>query len=123
MDKFCTLVRLDDGRAWYGPREVERAVDKGAVGRGGGVLLINNALFRAQHVGERRRWVALVDRVREVEGGEVRVLSSLHESGKRLEGLGGVAAILTYPLENLDEDDQDGDGDGRAEDGEGDMVI
>jgi len=123
MDKFCTLVRLDDGRAWYGPREVERAVDKGAVGRGGGVLLINNALFRAQHVGERRRWVALVDRVREVEGGEVRVLSSLHESGKRLEGLGGVAAILTYPLENLDEDDQDGDGDGRAEDGEGDMVV
>lgn len=120
MDKFNTLMRLDDGRAWYGPREVERAVDKGAVGRGGGVLLINNALFRAQNIGERRRWVTLVDRVREVEGGEVRVLSSLHESGKRLEGLGNVAAILTYPLEDLDEDDggmQIGD------DGEDEMVI
>ncbi|KAF2124479.1 hypothetical protein P153DRAFT_326719 [Dothidotthia symphoricarpi CBS 119687] len=119
MDKFLTLMRHDDGRAWYGPREVERAVDKGAVGRGGGVLMINNALFRAQNVAERRRWVTLVDRVREVEGGEVRVLSSLHESGKRLEGLGNVAAILTYPLEDLDEEEDGVDG----VDGEGDEMI
>lgn len=104
MDKFLTLMRQDDGRAWYGPREVERAVDKGAVGRGGGILMINNALFRAQNVAERRRWVKLVDRVRDVEGGEVRVLSSLHESGKRLETLGNVAAILTFPIEDLDEE-------------------
>ncbi|KAF2013915.1 hypothetical protein BU24DRAFT_394996 [Aaosphaeria arxii CBS 175.79] len=107
MDKFTTLIRQDDGRAWYGPREVERAVEKGAVGRGGGVLLISNALFRAQDVKERKRWVALVDRVREVEGGEVRVLSSLHESGKRLEGLGNIAAILTFPLEDLDEEEEE----------------
>ena len=104
MDTFYTLLRKDDGRAWYGPKEVEKAVEKGAVGRGGGVLLISNALFRAQDVGERKRWVGLVDRVREVEGGEVRVLSSLHESGKRLEALGNVAAILTFPLEDLDEE-------------------
>ncbi|KAI4682586.1 hypothetical protein J4E81_009661 [Alternaria sp. BMP 2799] len=121
MDKFQTLMKQDDGRAWYGPREVERAVAKGAVGRGGGVLLISNALFRAQDVKERRRWVKLVDQVRDVEGGEVRVLSSLHESGKRLEGLGNVAAILTYPLEDLDEDDED---DIEGVDGEfGEMVI
>ncbi|KAF2748334.1 hypothetical protein M011DRAFT_466741 [Sporormia fimetaria CBS 119925] len=107
MDKLTTLIRQDDGRAWYGPREVERAVDKGAVGRGGGVLLLSNALFRAQDVGERKRWVKLVDKVRDVEGGEVRVLSSLHESGKRLEGLGNVAAILTFPIEDLDEEDEE----------------
>ncbi|KAJ4364097.1 Translation factor pelota [Neocucurbitaria cava] len=120
MDKFRTLMREDDGRAWYGPREVERAVDKGAVGRGGGVLLINNALFRAQNVAQRRRWVKLVDRVRDTEGGEVRVLSSQHESGKRLEALGNVAAILTFPLEDLDEDDDDPVG---GEDGEGGEMI
>lgn len=106
MDEFMTLLRRDDGRAWYGPKEVERAVEKGAVGRGGGVLLISNALFRAQDVSVRRRWVRLVDKVRDVEGGEVRVLSSEHESGKRLEGLGGIAAILTLPLDDLD-DEQD----------------
>lgn len=120
MDKFLTLMRQDDGRAWYGPREVEKAVDKGAVGRGGGVLMINNALFRAQNVVERRRWVKLVDRVKETEGGEVRVLSSLHESGKRLEGLGNVAAILTYPLEDLDEEEDDADA---ADGDEGEMII
>ncbi|CAI6334551.1 unnamed protein product [Periconia digitata] len=109
MDRFLMLMRQDDARAWYGPREVERAVAKGAVGRGGGVLLISNALFRAQNVKERRRWVGLVERVKEVEGGEVRVLSSLHESGKRLEALGNVAAILTYPVEDLDESDDEGE--------------
>lgn len=107
MEKFLELIREDDGRAWYGPREVERAVDKGAVGRGGGVLLISNKLFRSQDIQVRKRWVSLVDRVKLVGGGEVRVLSSDHESGKRLEGLGDIGAILTFPLTDLDEEDEE----------------
>ncbi|CZS96138.1 hypothetical protein WAI453_009762 [Rhynchosporium graminicola] len=117
MDDFMTMLRKDDGRAWYGPSEVEQAVEKGAVGRGGGILLISNALFRSQEIGVRKRWVTLVDKVKE-EGGEARVLSSDHESGRRLEGLGGIAAILTFPLDDLDEDDeddQDGDVTGNQE--------
>ncbi|KAG8533659.1 uncharacterized protein KY384_001400 [Bacidia gigantensis] len=107
MDEFKTLLRKDDGRAWYGPREVEQAVEKGAVGRGGGVLLIIDDLFRAQDVAKRKRWVGLVDRVRDDEGGEVRILSGTHDSGKQLEALGGIAAILTFPLEDLDDDAED----------------
>lgn len=103
MDDFFALLRKDDGRAWYGPREVEQAAEKGAIGRGGGILLISNSLFRSQDVATRRKWVSLVDKVRDVEGGEVRILSSDHESGKRLEGLGGIAAILTFPIEDMDE--------------------
>ena len=103
MDRFFDLMRNDDARAWYGPKECEAAVERGAVGKGGGVLLISNALFRSQDIKTRQRWVRLVDEVKE-QGGEVRVLSSMHESGKRLEGLGGIAAILTYPIENLDEE-------------------
>lgn len=118
MDKLMELLRKDDGRAWYGHKEVTRAVDKGAVGRGGGVLLISNALFRSQDIETRKRWVGLVDKVRDVEGGEVRVLSSEHESGKRLEGLGNVAAILTFPLEDLDEDEDGNDERGLGENGE-----
>lgn len=106
LDQFYESLRRDDGKAWYGPKEVEKCVDKGAVGRGGGVLLISNDLFRAKDVKERKKWVALVDRVREEEGGEVRVLSSAHESGKRLEALGGVAALLTYPILDLDEEEE-----------------
>lgn len=111
VDSFFELIRQDEGKAWYGPSEVEKAVEAGAVGRGGGVLLISNSLFRSLDVGVRRRWVALVDRVRDVEGGEVRVLSSEHESGRRLEGLGGIAAILTFPVFDLDEEDEDEDED------------
>ncbi|RAO71296.1 uncharacterized protein BHQ10_007308 [Talaromyces amestolkiae] len=109
MDDFLDHLRKDTNKATYGPREVEHAVEQGAVGRGGGVLIISNRLFRSQDVAERKRWVGLVDRVREVEGGEVRVLSSDHESGKRLEGLGGVAALLTFPVaeEDFGSDDDD----------------
>ena len=110
IDRFSELMRKDDGRAWYGHKEVTKAVEKGAVGRGGGVLLINNALFRSDDLAERKRWVALVEKVRDEEGGEVRVMSEAHESGKRLEGLGGIAAILTFPLEDLDEDEEEDTG-------------
>ena len=122
MDTFMKHMRLEDGRAAYGPREVERAVESGAVGRGGGVLLISNTLFRSQNLTERKRWVALVDRVRDVEGGEVRLLSSLHESGKRLEALGSIAAILTYPLEEMDEDEEEEVANG-VHAPEGEMII
>ena len=109
MDDFLDQLRKETNKATYGPREVESAVDQGAVGRGGGVLIISHRLFRSQDVAERKRWVALVDRVRNVEGGEVRILSSDHESGKRLEGLGGIAALLTFPIieEELDSEEED----------------
>jgi protein pelota len=111
MDDFLEQLRKETNKATYGPREVESAVDQGAVGRGGGVLIISNRLFRSQDVAERKRWVGLVDRVRDVEGGDVRILSSDHESGKRLDGLGGVAALLTFPIldEDLVDDDEDED--------------
>jgi protein pelota len=107
LDKFYECLRRDDGMAWYGPKEVVKCVEKGAVGRGGGVLLISNTLFRNENVAERKKWVGLVDRVRDVEGGEIRVLSEAHESGKRLEALGGVAALLTFPIFDLDDEDEE----------------
>ncbi|KAJ5103293.1 hypothetical protein N7532_003822 [Penicillium argentinense] len=108
MDDFLDQLRKETNKATYGPREVESAVDQGAVGRGGGILIMSNRLFRSQDITERKRWVSLVDRVRHVEGGEVRILSSDHESGKRLDGLGGIAALLTFPIveEDLDSEDE-----------------
>jgi protein pelota len=57
-----------------------------------------------------------VDKVKE-DGGEARILSSDHESGKRLESLSGIAAILTYPMHDLDESD-DEDAELKPKDGE-----
>ncbi|KAI1503277.1 hypothetical protein F5X99DRAFT_375511 [Biscogniauxia marginata] len=119
MDDFFDRLRKDDGRAWYGTGPVEKAVQEGAVGRGGGVLLVNNSLFRSQDIATRKRYVSMVDKVRE-DGGEARILSSDHESGQRLDALGGIAAILTYPILDLD-DEQHGIENGQA--GEEDMII
>lgn len=106
MDDFFDLLKLDDGRAWYGSKAVERAVADGAVGPGGGVLLINNSLFRSEDLATRKKYVALVDKVR-ADGGEARVLSSDHESGQRLAMIGDIAAMLNYPMMDLDDDDEE----------------
>jgi protein pelota len=71
-------------------------------------------------VATRKKYVGLVDKVKE-DGGEVRLLSSDHESGKRLEALGGIAAILTYPIFDLDEDAEEEDA--VNNEAEGNMVI
>lgn len=114
VDQFFEMLKLDDGRAWYGTSAVEKAVKEGAVGPGGGVLLVNNSLFRSEDLTLRKKYVALVDKVRS-DGGEARVLSSDHESGQRLTMLGDIAAILNYPMLDLDEDDDDEDNEATGE--------
>ncbi|KAF5682898.1 translation factor pelota [Fusarium circinatum] len=114
VDQFFDMLKLDDGRAWYGTSAVEKAVKEGAVGPGGGVLLVNNSLFRSEDLALRKKYVSLVDKVRS-DGGEARVLSSDHESGKRLTMLGDIAAMLNYPMLDLDEDDEDEDNEATGE--------
>jgi len=105
MEAFFKMMQTDEDRAWYGPKEVERAIEKGAVG----TLLVSNSLFRSNSINERKRYVKMVEDVKASGGGEVLILSSIHESGIRLDGLGGVAAILMFPLQNLDESDEEDD--------------
>jgi protein pelota len=120
LDRFWKMFEKEDGRAWYGTKPVQRAVDEGAVGRGGGVLLINNDLFRSLVIETRKKYVAIVDRVKD-DGGEVRIFSSDHEGGNTLSNWGGIAAMLTYPLLDLDEDPVDDDGGDRLEGDEGEI--
>ena len=56
-------------------------------------LLITDELFRNIDFVRRRRYVQLVDSVKE-SGGEVRLFSSMHALGDRLGQLTGIAAIL-----------------------------
>jgi len=119
MESFFKMMQTDEDRAWYGPSEVEKAIEKGAVG----TLLVSNSLFRSNNMKERRRYVAMVDDVKAQGGTEVMVLSSLHESGTRLDGLGGVAAILTFPLQDLDEDNDEDEDELNHEQQDGDPSI
>ncbi|PKS13370.1 hypothetical protein jhhlp_000141 [Lomentospora prolificans] len=105
INQFYDMLRKEDSRAWYGATSVEKVINEGAVGVGG-VLLISDSLFRSQDTDTRKKYVALVEKVTS-GGGEARILSSAHESGQRLNMLGDIAAILTYPVYELEEDDED----------------
>ncbi|GBE79668.1 eRF1 domain 1-domain-containing protein [Sparassis latifolia] len=94
LDKFFKMLGADELRAWYGPDHVSLAVDRGAVG----TLLISDELFRANDPVLRKKYVSLVESVRQ-KGGEVLIFSSMHESGQQLNQLTGIAAILTFPLD------------------------
>lgn len=100
LDAFFEQLSLDSSRAFYGPGHVRAAHEQyGAVQ----TLLLSDSLYRSAASAEARRgWVALVEGVRGA-GGEAHVFSSAHASGEQLDKLSGVAAILRFPLPELEE--------------------
>ena len=71
----------------YGPEEVRTAVDAGAVE----TLLVTDMKVKD---------LAVEDLMRAVESarGHVVIVSSRHEAGKKLEGLGGLGGLLRFPI-------------------------
>ncbi|EPQ26483.1 uncharacterized protein PFL1_05805 [Pseudozyma flocculosa PF-1] len=94
LERFMKQLASDELRAWYGEKHVLLAASRGAIG----TLLISDGLFRAADPARRRKFVDLVEEVRK-QGAEVAIFSSMHESGRQLNSLTGIAAILTYPLD------------------------
>ncbi|KAI8079940.1 pelota [Halteromyces radiatus] len=101
LDAFYQMLNTDADRAFYGYDHVAKAHERGAIG----TLLVTDELFRSADMDTRKKYVTLVEQVREA-GGKVFVFSSLHVSGEQLNQLTGVAAILTFPLPDI-EDDED----------------
>jgi len=89
------LTRLGKSRldVTYGIGEVKKASAFGAVER----LLLADVMLREASDEER---IALEGLIREVEerGGEVTIISAEHEAGAKLLSLGGMAALLRFPL-------------------------
>ena len=102
LDRFYKTLGEDETKAYYGPKHVQEVVAKGGVG----TLLISDSLFRSQDVAERKKYVALVETV-QASAGEVLVFSSLHESGRLLDQLTGIAFISNFPVVLDDSDDDD----------------
>lgn len=76
-----------NGAVAYGPAEVERAVMMGAVD----TLLILDSVVRQNKAGP------LMSQV-ESSRGKVIVISERFEAGQKLESIGGLAALLRFPL-------------------------
>ncbi|KAI7740847.1 hypothetical protein M8C21_005702 [Ambrosia artemisiifolia] len=98
LKDFYAMLSNDPYRACYGPKHVEVAHERMAVQ----TLLITDDLFRSSDVATRQRYVNLVNTVKD-SGGSVHIFSSMHVSGEQLAQLTGVAAILRFPLPDLDD--------------------
>jgi protein pelota len=88
VEKVLEEISMN-GKYAYGPNEVRNAVNAGAVQS----LLILDKLVRVKQNENLLRDV-------EKTGGSILVVSSSHEGGKKLEALGGIAAILRYKLQD-----------------------
>jgi len=88
VEKVLENIARNNGLAVYGLREVEEAVNYGAVE----TLLVLDELLKSEH---REKIEELMDAVR-YSRGEVVVVSSEHEGGEKLKALGGLAALLRF---------------------------
>ncbi|KAG8227096.1 hypothetical protein J437_LFUL007433 [Ladona fulva] len=102
MEAFYQMLQTEPAKAFYGPKHVMMANEAQAIE----TLLISDNVFRCQDVMQRKQYVALVDSVRE-SGGEVKIFSSLHVSGEQLDQLTGIAAILRFPMPELEDENED----------------
>ena len=60
-------------------------------------MLISDKLFRQCSVEEREIFEELLKNI-ENKGGKIQIISSLHPAGEQLEKLGGMAALLRFPI-------------------------
>lgn len=98
LKEFFNMLSNDPARACYGPKHVEVAHEQMAVQ----TLLITDDLFRSSDVATRKKYVNLVESVKDM-GGTAYVFSSMHVSGEQLGQLTGIAAILRFPLPELED--------------------
>lgn len=142
LQDFQRMLANDSSRAFYGRRHIEHAIEAQAIE----TLLISDRLFRYKDVSIRRKYIEIVDKVRQL-GGNVHIFSSLHVSGEReyfcffpgkfsfscpkkcirflgkflnfeiffvlffenleLDQFTGIAAILRFPIAEIDDDELD----------------
>ncbi|UCH72312.1 MAG: mRNA surveillance protein pelota [Thermoplasmatales archaeon] len=76
-----------DGLATYGEKEVENALKNGAVER----LLITDTVVRNKK-GEQLLKLA------KQNNSEFTIINSMHEAGKKIEGIGGIGALLRFKI-------------------------
>ncbi|XP_037816849.1 protein pelota [Lucilia sericata] len=114
LEQFYTMLQCEPAKAFYGKKHILMAADSMAIE----TLLISDNLFRCQDVQQRKEYVQLVENVRDA-GGDVKIFSSMHISGEQLAQLTGIAALLRFPMPELEEDSDD-EGDNGAADSDSD---
>lgn len=89
VDRLLMELGRDEAKVAIGLGAVREAAENGAVD----TLIVSSRTLK-EHYGELRPVMRTVERY----GGRVELVSEHHEKGDQLVGLGGVAAILRYPI-------------------------
>lgn len=82
-----------EGKAAYGFKEVENASNAGAVS----VLLVTDALIKKLRENDDYEKVDCIMKNVDSLNGDIHIISN-HEAGKKLDGLGGIGALLRYKI-------------------------
>ncbi|KAG0480935.1 hypothetical protein HPP92_011793 [Vanilla planifolia] len=98
LKEFFEMLSNDTARACYGPKHVEVAHERMAIQ----TLLITDTLFKTADVLTRQKYAKLVESVKN-SGGTAHIFSTMHTSGEQLAQLSGIAAILRFPLPDLED--------------------
>ncbi|KAJ8446172.1 hypothetical protein Cgig2_015943 [Carnegiea gigantea] len=98
MKELNEMMLFHHDKACYGPKSVDFASELMAIE----TLLITDDMFRNVDSALRKKYIGPVDSVKR-SGGKVLVLSSMHVSGEQLTQLTGIAAILRFPVPDIDE--------------------
>jgi protein pelota len=93
MEEFLSRIGKGKQDVTYGLVEVEKAANYGAVEK----LLVADSTLRETTEEKRIELEKIMKKVEEARGG-IMVLSTEHEAGTKLLSLGGVAALLRFPL-------------------------
>jgi len=80
--------------AVYGLKETEKAVTAGAVEK----LLVTDGIIQKTRLNKSYEKIDQMMKNTESMKGSVNIIGSDHDGGKKLDGLGGIAAILRYKL-------------------------
>ncbi len=94
VDELLLEIRKDSGLAVYGWESVHHAAEQGAVRS----LLLSDSFIRKRRL--ENAFAAVDETMKKVEHmqGEIHIISSVHEGGKKLDGLGGAGAVLRYKI-------------------------
>jgi protein pelota len=83
-----------DGLAVYGIKEAEKAANAGAIEK----LLVTDTLIFKSRENKTYEKIDSIMKVVDSTKGEIHIVSTEHEGGKKLDGIGGIAGILRYKL-------------------------
>jgi len=93
VEELLTEISTKE-KAAYGIKEVKIAAESGAVQK----LLITDTYIQKMRSKEEYEQIETLMKTADQMKGEIHVISGEHEGGKKLDGLGGIAAILRFKL-------------------------